>query len=265
MKIGLFSGGKDSLTACHLMQDELDAVLYCKTGVGLQENIDFVKDTAQLYGWKLYTVQPKKGEEFEDFVRKFGFPHRAQHRAIMAYLKYHPIRQFNREHKADDITFISGRRPEENYQRRKKVKTELEFVDGMKFSSPLFQWQTPDLWNYIKKNELDLCPVYETMHMSGDCYCGAYSKKGESFLLATFHNYMAKRIAELEEKYAPIWGGKFTRDGDDLGKWGSQTSMSGAIQQGHIDQYLGGAIMESLTQNKVDKFLCVDCMLNVSE
>ena len=38
--IGLFSGGKDSLTACHYMHSKgkLNEVVYCHTGVGLNEN-----------------------------------------------------------------------------------------------------------------------------------------------------------------------------------------------------------------------------------
>ena len=59
--VGLFSGGKDSLVACHLLAEmgELDEVLYCKTGIGLDENFDYVVDTCKKYNWKLNIEQPK--------------------------------------------------------------------------------------------------------------------------------------------------------------------------------------------------------------
>lgn len=73
--VGLFSGGKDSTVACHSVN--VKKVVYCKTGVGL--NLDFVKDFCQSMGWELIVLEPKIGESFEDFVRKFGFPHVGMH------------------------------------------------------------------------------------------------------------------------------------------------------------------------------------------
>jgi hypothetical protein len=58
------------------------------------------------YNWKLNIVSPKTGETYNDFVRKFGFPHRGIHSAIMGYVKWHPIRKWARAN--PDVCFVSG-------------------------------------------------------------------------------------------------------------------------------------------------------------
>ncbi|HTH22745.1 MAG TPA: phosphoadenosine phosphosulfate reductase family protein [Nitrososphaeraceae archaeon] len=227
-QIGLFSGGKDSLVACHLMQDKLDGVLYCKTGIGLDENVAYVKDTCQTFGWKLEIVEPKKGETYADFIRKFGFPHSGIHSSIMGYLKWHPMRKFARE---NPCTFVSGRRKKESRRRTLKLKSDTEHFprEKMSFYSPLYSWTTRDVFDYIKRFKLRLCPVYDTLHMSGDCLCGAFSESGEAELIATFHSYMAERIKILEQTYG--------------GRWGNQSSITGAMQQ-----------------SKISSFVCAECI-----
>lgn len=224
MKLGLFSGGKDSLVACHVMQDELDGVLYCKTGIGLDENFNYVKDITQKLGWKLNILEPRKDQTYEMFVKKFGFPGFGIHSAIMGFLKYMPMRRFHRAHEQELESYISGVRRKESKRRMRTVKSKINIMERIKFEAVLFDWSTKDVWDYIKKHELELCPVYETMHMSGDCMCGSFSQSGEAELLATFHSYMAKRIEALEQKYG--------------GRWGNQSSMTGALKQGKIDNYI---------------------------
>jgi len=208
-------------------QGKLNEVLYCKTGIGLQENIDYVHDTCQLYGWKLNVVEPKQGETYEDFIRKFGFPHQGMHSAIMGYLKWHPLRKWAR---GKDIIYVSGRRRKESKRRMSIMKGKIETVEKMTFYAPLIDWNTCEVMDYIKENKLDICPVYQTLHMSGDCLCGAFSELGEAELISTFHQSISSKIRHLERKYCS--------------KWGNQSSMIGA-----------------LTQSKISEFICNDCIL----
>ncbi|MDE1868303.1 MAG: phosphoadenosine phosphosulfate reductase family protein, partial [Thaumarchaeota archaeon] len=180
--VGLFSGGKDSITACHIAN--VKKVVTCKTGVGL--NYDFIKDTCQSLGWELVTLEPKIGESFEDFVRKFGFPHVGMHNAVFGYLKWHPIRTWYKQQKDKSIVLISGRRKKES-ARRKKMKSNKQYdeTEGMKFYSPIYEWSGMQVYKYIEENKLPLSPIYRTMHMSGDCFCGAFDQGDESMLLYT--------------------------------------------------------------------------------
>ncbi len=229
VNIGLFSGGKDSLVSC--LVAKVKEVLYCRTGVGLNE--DYVKEMCDKFNWELNIVEPKINEAFEDFVRKFSFPHQGMHSAIMGFLKYHPIRKWHREQEklGRDITFISGRRKKESKRRmRMKSVTASNVMERMKFFSPIFDWETVDVWDYIKKHNLKRSPIYETMHMSGDCMCGAFSKRGESQWLNIFHPEIAKRFLELEKKYG--------------GKWGNQLSFK-----------------DVQNQTSLDDLICMDCQV----
>lgn len=207
--VGLFSGGKDSLVAC--LVAGVKEVVYCRTGVGLNE--EYVKEICQRFNWKLNIVEPKNGESYEDFVRRFGFPHSGIHNTVMGFLKWHPIRKWYYEQKklGRNITYISGRRKLES-ARRKKMKTNKEHLvmDGMKFFSSIFNWTTEQVWEYLKEHNIERSPIYNTMHMSGDCLCGAFSQRGESAFLKMFHPELYNYLLELEKKYGSKWGNQIS-------------------------------------------------------
>lgn len=235
--VGLFSGGKDSLATCHYLWKlgVLNEVLYCNTGINVKENFEYVLKTCNQYGWKLNIVVPKKGETFEDFVRKFDFPHTGNgkhgyiHSAIMGYLKWHPMRKWASEHRSENFAFVSGRRKKESNKRaRMSSNKAIERTENMTFISPLYYWSNSKVWHYVKQNSLEKCPVYDTLHISGDCLCGSYAESGEAELLAIFHKDTAMQIAELEHKYG--------------GKWGNASSMRGALKQEQLPKWIEDAV-----------------------
>src|SRR6185503_999076 len=188
--VGLYSGGKDSVVACHVMANKvkLTDVLYAKTGVGLKENVEFVEQYCKKMGWNLIVCEPKEGEHYEDYVRKFGFPHQPMHSSIMGFLKYHPWRKWYKEHKDENIVLVSGRRVTES-KRRNKLMRKIKFSDdqqkdrekyqeevqkmimketprkihkgiektqdGLRFAAPILTWSTGDIWWYIRKHQLE--------------------------------------------------------------------------------------------------------------
>lgn len=218
--VGLFSGGKDSLATCHYLWKEqyLNEVLYCDTGIKARENFEFVLSTCNKYNWKLNVISPKRGETYEDFIRKFGFPHSGIHSTIMGYLKWHPIRKWARENPG--VCFVSGRRKKESKRRMRLQKYVERPEKNILMCSPLFYW------NYIKSNNIESSPVYRTLHISGDCLCGSFAEKGEADIIATFHPELAKQIQCLESQY-----GK---------KWGNGSSITGALKQSKIADFVCG-------------------------
>lgn len=226
--VGLFSGGKDSLSVCHYMWKLglLNEVLYLRTGIGTTENFDFVLETCNKYNWKLNVMDPKPRFSYESFVKRFGFPHSGIHGGVMAQLKWYQIRQFAKDHKKENIAFISGRRKKESARRinKKSVRPNDKPETNIVMCSPLYYWTNSDIQNYIKQQELDLCPVYQTLHMSGDCLCGSFAEIGESELIKTFHPDLAQKILVLEKKYG--------------GKWGNHVSMTGTIDQRKISEFV---------------------------
>lgn len=235
--VGMFSGGKDSLVASHLLWSKglLDEVIYCKTGIGTTENFEFVKKTCKKYNWKLNILEPKTRFTYEKFVSKFGFPHAGMHSAIMGFLKWYQIRSFAKLHNDNNegLCYVSGRRKKESLRRKKKSSV-LPFDHPEKriyIVSPIYFWTTRQVLEYVSENNLELCPVYETLHLSGDCLCGSFSELGESELIKTFHPDLAKKITKLEKKYG--------------GQWGNQVSMS-----------------STKSQTKISQFVCSDCFID---
>jgi 3'-phosphoadenosine 5'-phosphosulfate sulfotransferase (PAPS reductase)/FAD synthetase len=190
----MFSGGKDSLTTAHFLYDKLDIdfeLLYCDTGIGLKENRDYVKSISKKYGWKLNIVDPLPHETYEIFIKRFGFPYGGIHQVIMGFLKYHPMRKWYREQRKLNpevkIGLCSGRRRLES-ARRKKMKSNRPILDTEKmiFICPIYYWSDKQVWDYIKTEKLGLCSVYDTLHISGDCLCGAYGTQDEYDLMKIF-------------------------------------------------------------------------------
>jgi phosphoadenosine phosphosulfate reductase len=231
----LFSGGKDSLTVAHYMHFKLGLpieLLYCKTGIGVKENLEYVESTAKKYGWKLTVIDTLPHETYEIFVKRFGFPYGGVHNAVMGFLKYHPMRKWYREEKkrtGDIIGFCSGRRRNESARRKRmKSNTAVQFTDRMVFVAPIHDWTTDQVWNYVKEERLEVCPVYDTLHMSGDCLCGAYGTADEYRMLEIFHPETFVKIRSLENKYDGKWGGNIK----------------------HLDKY----------QTKLEDLVCNECI-----
>jgi len=203
--VGLFSGGKDSMTASHV--SKVKEVIFCHTGIGLNE--DFVKTTCKDLGWKLNIVYPKHDDEYERFIEKFGFPKPTNHTWIMHNLKSKPIRAwYNKEKHLRDIEFVSGIRRQESRRRMKIFKrtAERSVFEKMTFNSPIISWNHEKVAKYIKKHNLPIAPFYETLGLSGDCMCGAYNHKGEAMAINKNYPELAERIKGLEKKYRDSWG-----------------------------------------------------------
>ncbi len=231
--IGLFSGGKDSLVACHKAWKKgiMNEVLYCKTGVGLNE--EYVRGICDSFGWKLNIVEPAEHETFDKFVERFSFPHQGMHSAVMGFLKWHPMRKWHSIQKKSgrDIVFLSGRRKKESARRlRMKSNKERVTTEGMTFWSYIFDMETVAVWDYLKENDLKRSNTYDTMHLSGDCLCGAFSSKGESDFLQIFHPELAAKFLALEKKFG--------------GKWGNQISLT-----------------DMQHQTKLDDLICAECVV----
>lgn len=231
--VGLFSGGKDSLTTCHFLWKEglIDSVLYCNTGISVPENQLYVLDICKRFGWNLNIVQPKEGETYEDFWRKFGPPGPGAHSMVMGYLKWHPMRKWAQQHRNEDFAFVSGRRFKESKRRGGIMgKNVIEQTEKMTFVAPLYHWSDQEVWDYLKDNNLTRCPVYETLHISGDCLCGAFAEPEEAMFLRMFHPTTAERIRLLENAYGGIWG--------------NGMSMNGALKQTQLTDMEGWACQE---------------------
>jgi 3'-phosphoadenosine 5'-phosphosulfate sulfotransferase (PAPS reductase)/FAD synthetase len=229
----LVSGGKDSITACHVAMKfvNLKGIIMIDTTIAIPETHNHVRKIAEQFKLPLIILKPKT--TYAEWVKKYGFPHPSQHRFAFIVLKWKPIYEWLKTQN-NDVCLISGIRKKES-KRRMRTQTENTTQDKsckkMFFVAPLFNWKTEDVWDYLKKNNLEVSPCYRALHLSGDCLCGAYAQTGEAELIKTFYPEIAKQIAELEK----VCKNKFN-------KWGNHSSMQG-----------------SLNQSKMEDYMCADC------
>lgn len=207
--VGLFSGGKDSLVACDIAG--LKEVVYCRTGVGLNEN--YVKEICERFDWNLNIVEPAPFE-YETFVQRYSFPRPTSHTWIMQRLKLNPIKKWFREQKklGRDIVFGSGIRIKESKRRKMNFAGDVDYEETlvgelyMRFCKPIKHWSSIDVSNYIKDNKLQISPTYKTLGLGGDCLCGAFTKREHTYILNEHYPKFAERIKELEKNCRGHWG-----------------------------------------------------------
>lgn len=198
----LFSGGKDSITMTHYVMSQglADGVLFVDTGINLPETVQFVKDVCTKYGWRLEISTTTY--TYEDLVMKFGFPGPRWHNYFFTYLKENAIRKFVRKVDGKEVILYSGVRTSESVQRFKNARETK--VGRRIYKVPILDWTTEQVWKYIHDNGLPINPVYQTLHISGDCLCGSFADQTEVDLLLTFYPDLAKRIGDLEKRRAAL-------------------------------------------------------------
>lgn len=232
----LFSGGKDSVTVAHLLHGKglLAGCLFIDTSICLDETKAFVAMYCYEMGWPLEIIERTDNcKSYDDFVMRYGFPSRAWHNVAMRELKWKPLYYWIMQRKDQGIVLCSGVRSKESKRRMSNTVPYQRDASckHMRWAAPIHDWSTPQVWKYIHAHGLKRSPVYETLGMSGDCLCGAFSSHGEAELIQLHHPAMAERIRRLEASCA-----------NDRNTWGNQSSMSGVASQ------------ESLTA-----FTCADC------
>jgi len=232
-----YSGGKDSGIVLDLISKEypqyFKGVIFAETGIGTDATTDFIKTYCHDRGYPLFIVKPedvirkknttrgKVGEPFsyKALVLNYGFPKQAFHTVTMRHLKYFPLRKFIYDRLAlgEKPCIVGGIRKYES-ARRKMKWNKYFYNDGkMWFVSPIFFKSNEWVTKYFIVNDIKRSPVYETLHISGDCLCGCFAQKEELGLLKMFHPEVYEKIKTLEKqiqmkgteesKESPTWGG----------------------------------------------------------
>jgi len=216
-----FSGGKDSTVVADMVKknfpDQFRGVIYCNTGIGTKETLKFVKSYCKEKKWKLNIVVPKKS--FEAQVLDGGFPKAGMHNITMRYLKYAPLRRFildRYDFDGEKPAVISGVRQAESSRRSINASKEVYRDGRLYFVSPVIYLSDGEMYDYYLANKLKRSPVYDTLHISGDCLCGCFAKEGELELLKIFHKDLYQQLARLTalikdkpfKKGYKTWGNK---------------------------------------------------------
>ena len=194
-----FSGGKDSLTATHLVMnrtpDSLDKwVIYADTGIMLPIATDFVKDTCQAQGWRLKIVN---GNFFTEALTK-GMP-RMKHRWCCHICKIDPMQAFIKT-LIPQRAEVTGLRRDESIRRAKLNQVYYKRKVPSWAYAPIIGWSEKEVFAYICKHDLPMPPHY-ALGLHETCMCGVYSNRKQMEILKAQFPELWKRILDLEASF----------------------------------------------------------------
>jgi 3'-phosphoadenosine 5'-phosphosulfate sulfotransferase (PAPS reductase)/FAD synthetase len=233
-KVGLFSGGNDSLLLLELLKElniELDFVIHVHTGTGLPQTLDFVRKYCSEYGSKY--IEASANGAYERYVLRKGFFGAGNDAHTYAYhqLKTNPleksISKFIRQRKVGrKILLINGIRVEESKNRKANYGNEEINIYKRKANdiwvNVIHWWTTEKRNEYLEGNNIKRNPVSIELGRSGECMCGT--------MQGTLSRVAAK-------KYCPSWG-KWLDDLEkavvDKGfpwKWGENINKSHLMER----------------------------------
>lgn len=222
----LFSGGHDSLSATYLasMHPRFEGVVYhIVTGIGCRKTFEFVKDTANSYGWTLKVL--KSPDTYEAFIRSRGFPGPGMHQWAYVRLKDRCIYQITKAN-AQRTALITGCRSQESVRRMghveplkigepsKNKKTGKVTMRNLRryWVAPCHDWTAEHQAAFMEHYDLPRNPIKETpIGMSGECFCGAFARPNEIELLRRYVPDVASeidRLAQIAQKlgHHAVWG-----------------------------------------------------------
>jgi len=199
---GLFSGGHDSLVACHIASrfKLFAGCVHINTGIGVEETREYVRSTCKAFSWPLREMQSKIS--YESLVLKWGFPGPASHGVMYTQLKERCLRQLVRESKTGPrarVLLIGGARSQESTRRMGNAEPHCR--EGCRaWCSPIVYWSTDERNDYIDAAKLPKNRVVAKLCMSGECLCGAFAKPGEYLDISHHFPEVAQQIRDLEAK-----------------------------------------------------------------
>lgn len=187
----LFSGGHDSLCACHLASQHprfTGDVHHIRTGIGSKDTWQFVQDVCNSYGWKLKTY--KSPATYRRFVQRLGFPGPGAHGWVYNWIKDRCVSMMVKGTKA---LLLTGCREQESVRRMGHVEP-LKIGETSKktgkttklnrfWTAPCHDWSVEEQRSYMEEFDLPRNPVKEKTGMSGECWCGAFASPGEMAIL----------------------------------------------------------------------------------
>lgn len=227
--VGLFSGGNDSTTLCHVMRERITHLAHANTTIGIEQTREFVRSTALNWGLPLLEyAPPRESDHYRTLVLEHGFPGPGHHFKMYQRLKERSLNEVRREllkglDKSWRLVYLAGRRRSESSRRSNIPAAERE--NRIVWVSPMVNWTKLDLNTYrLMQSDVPVNPVTEMIHMSGECLCGSFAHKGELDEIAEWFPEVADQIHSLEDEI------RFRSDIPDERKtWGWGTNYSGDV------------------------------------
>lgn len=203
--VGLFSGGNDSTTLCHVMLSRITHLAHANTTIGIEETRQFVRETAKKWSKPLLEFTPPRTEDhYRSLVLSHGFPGPAHHYKMYQRLKERSLNEVRRtfvKDRSQRVIYLAGRRRTESSRRAEIPCAERE--GSVVWVSPMVNWTKLDLNTYrLMRGDVPQNRVSDLIHMSGECLCGSFAHKGELDEIAEWFPEVVATIKALEEEIA---------------------------------------------------------------
>jgi 3'-phosphoadenosine 5'-phosphosulfate sulfotransferase (PAPS reductase)/FAD synthetase len=208
----MFSGGKDSSVTLDYLwrnhRDKINGALHINTGIAVPETSAFARRFCDERGIA-YHEYAVPSDTYESLVERYGFPGAMSHRFMYINLKQRAMEAFMRDFKTaryDRIALLTGVRYSESIRRMGNSKP-VSRVGSQVWVAPLIDFSNMEMHEYREQYSVQMSEASRTLHMSGDCLCGAYAQPGELAMVDLFHPDIAKRIRALQERVAEanVW------------------------------------------------------------
>ena len=214
-RLCLLSGGNDSVACFYTVKDYIDYVVHINTGIGIEETRVFVRNLCKDNDKELIEKHPPQGSTYEDLIMEYGFPSANLHYLMYNRLKQRALRevrnQFIKKNRSEVIQYYTGVRYSES-TRRKKTTDDIMKEGSVVWVAPIAHWSNENIAAYRKRYNLPMNEVSANLHMSGECLCGSFAKKGELDQIKFFYPDTAKYIESLQERVRDagiercVWG-----------------------------------------------------------
>lgn len=223
----LFSGGDGSSAATHWAMNNVPGcqVAHINTGIGIKRTSQHVRDTCVRYGWPLTEIRAKEdcGQDYDEIVRKYGFPGPAQHRAMYIQLKERAIEELVRRNKvrgtSQKVMLLTGICHDDSERRSGYGGGEITVNKAQLWVNHMYWRNAGWVYHYLNEVEMPRNPVSCELGMSGECMCGAFSSKGELAIVRRVEPELADRIENLQRavhnQHPWGWEDRPPRDRDD--------------------------------------------------
>lgn len=201
-----FSGGKDSLVLLDLVAKALPPddfrVVFSNTGMELSDTLASVERAKEHWN-SLHFIEAKCDRDPTETWDLFGPPGRrlrwccVVHKSTPTILK---LREVMGDYNAKAVVF-DGVRAEESPRRAKYQEVSIGAKNISQINaSPLFQWETPELYCYILKNSILFNDVYKLgLFRVGCMVCPLSSEWWEGIANSYYRDEMQPLLHRVEE------------------------------------------------------------------
>jgi phosphoadenosine phosphosulfate reductase len=164
-----FSGGKDSLVALHLaisVNPEIE-VIFNNTTVEFPETISYVKSLAKEWDLNLHMTAPKV--PFFQAVNSMGW---ATHENRWCCRPYKEEPALEHMRKEGILAEVTGTTRTESIYRRSLTPFRMPSKEPYIIRvNPIYDWNSQEVWKYIKENSLPVNPLYGMGYRRIGCWC----------------------------------------------------------------------------------------------